>query len=540
MMYEWVISETRDGLWSTTLFLGEIAVWKSTVNFQFRQQALEQVRDTIAAFLTEGTNITLAHDDENDTLTISATDTDTDTTITDEAFQDKFNALVSAGSNITITYDDENDTITISGTPTQFETDETMQGDGSPESPFGVVPESGEIGKILTIGNYTYGTSAAPASGTAGYTGGNLYLHTTANDGDKSAALAMLASGDYIHIGAVAILKISSAPTEASNIYTIPVTLVDGEVPLESNHTTYYIKENRAVIAGAIHHFNLAASIIAIENLKSEVLEYWLRSIAVDETMQGDGSPESPLGVAAPADNNPPDVDISMYQTFGSWAWTSTSAPATGQFYVESTELKIFETDSDSTDKRTALDDVAVGDRFQFGELNAFEVTAVGVRSGNGIWTFTGNWAEVFDVGDFDGSYSVRHIKKANVLARNNVVPGRFLRLNDALLPVANDPEDSIEPLWEGSLGSASVETANNLNAGKKFSDYTHIIFNYSGSNKRNLWIVPRKLWDQLGFIEVSNKDNHLTVRYINDTSFEVGVATGTILLRKIQGYRGV
>ncbi|MYB02048.1 MAG: hypothetical protein F4118_08390 [Acidimicrobiaceae bacterium] len=43
-MYEWVISETRDGLWSTTLFLGEIAVWKSTVNFQFRQQAVEQVR----------------------------------------------------------------------------------------------------------------------------------------------------------------------------------------------------------------------------------------------------------------------------------------------------------------------------------------------------------------------------------------------------------------------------------------------------------------------------------------------------------------
>jgi len=232
-------------------------------------------------------------------------------------------------------------------------------------------------------------------------------------------------------------------------------------------------------------------------------------------------------------------IDIGVYQTFGSWLNTAQSTPVTGQVYVQLGSIRINEINSDSTDKRSDLASIGIGDRIQFGELNAFEISSVGVRN-NGTWTFTGTWTETFDVADFDGSWTVRHIKKSNVLVRNNAGFGRFLKLNDALLPIAHDPEDSIDPLWEGTLGVSSVETVNNLNAGKKFSDYSHIIFNYSGSNKRNLWTVPRKLWHQLSYVEVSNKKNHITIRHVSDTSFELGVVTGSILLRKIQGYKGV
>lgn len=399
---------------------------------------------------------------------------------------------------------------------------------------------SGEIGRIFSIGRYTLGTSATPAAEHSGYTGGNLYIHRTASDGDKSEILSNLAQGDYIHVGTDAILEITAAPTSASSVYTLSVTLLDGEVPVSEAHTLYYIKENRALIAGAVHRFNIAAGAVNLAKLAAEVLSYWLRTVATDGTLTGDGTTGSPLSVAVPADNSPPDVEVGTYSTFGSWDWTSTSVPATGEFYVESGEVRLFETDTDSTDRSSALGDVAVGDRFQFGELNAFEVSAVGVRSGNGVWTFTGSWAEVFAVGDFDGDYTIRHIKKANVLARNNVVPGRYLRLSDALLPVANDPEDSVDSLWEGSLGSSDTGTATDLDTGKKFSDYTHVIFNYSGSNKRNLLEVPVKLWRQLNHVEISNKENHITVKYIDDNSFQIDVATGTILLRKIHGYKGI
>ena len=269
--------------------------------------------------------------------------------------------------------------------------------------------------------------------------------------------------------------------------------------------------------------------------LTGEGIVLLLAALTGDDRLDASAIKNLPTG-----DGGSVDIDIGIYQTFGSWAKTAESSPVSGQFYVESGEIRIHETNSDSTDKRSDLSGIGIGDRIQFGELNAFEIGAVGVRNNSGLWTFTGIWSETFSVEDFDGDWTVRHIEKSNVLVRNNAGDGKFLKLNDALLPIAHDPESSVDPLWEGSLGSSSVGTVNNLNAGKKFSDYTHIIFNYSGSSKRNLWSVHRKIWTQLRYTEVSNKENHLTLLHASDTSFEVGEATGTILLRKIQGYKGV
>lgn len=402
---------------------------------------------------------------------------------------------------------------------------------------------SGEIGRILSVGRYTLGTSATPAAEHAGYTGGNLSVHTTASDGDKTAILSSLEQGDYIHIGSDAILEIAAAPTSAGSVYIFSVTLLDGEVPTSEAHTLYYIKENRALIAGAVHRFNIAAGAVNLAKLAADVLTHWLRTVATDGTLTGDGTSGSPLGVAVPADNSPPDVDVGMYSALGSWTWTSTSVPATGEFYVESGEIRIFETDSDGTDLSTDLGDVAVGDRFQFGELNAFEVTAVGVRSGNGVWTFSGNWAEVFAVGDFDGDYTIRHIKRANVLARNNAVPDKFLKLSDALLPVLSNPRENLETLWSGSIDPDHPTATNDhdLNAGKKFSDYKLLLFRVRGRNRPEWTAVPgTEFMSTSDYVEVTGRGQALAFQWVSDTQFTLTGSYGSdIQLQRIIGMRG-
>lgn len=429
---------------------------------------------------------------------------------------------------------------------TSVATDDTLEGDGTAESPLSVADDpSGEIGKILSIGSYAFGSSSSPASGNAGWNSNTLHVHTTSSSGDASATLGGLKQGDYLYLGSEAILEITAAPTSASSIYTFTVTALQGTVPTSESHTIYYITEERALIAGAVHSFNIANGAVTLAKLAGEVLTNWLTAVATDATLTGDGTSGSPLSVVAPAsDDSPPDIDISMYETFGSWAWTSTSVPATGQFYVESGELRIFETDSGSTDKRTALDDAAVGDRFQFGELNAFEVTAVGVRSGNGLWTFTGSWAEPFDVGDFDGSYSVRYIKKANVLVRNVAVADRYLKLNSSLLIDANDPRDNLETLWTGSISPDDADdlaATHNLDAGRKFSDYKVLFFRSRGRNRPTWNACPaNEFAASTDVAEIDTRGIAATLGWVSDTSFRFTHSYGSdFQLQHIMGMKG-
>jgi hypothetical protein len=70
----------------------------------------EVVRDTMAAALVAGANVTIIVDDVADTITVAATDTNT----TDpEVVRDTIGAALVAGANVTITPDDVADTITI-------------------------------------------------------------------------------------------------------------------------------------------------------------------------------------------------------------------------------------------------------------------------------------------------------------------------------------------------------------------------------------------------------------------------------------------
>jgi len=74
----------------------------------------EQVRDTVAAFVREGTNITIRHDDAANTLTISST-ADGTGGLTAEQVRDTVAAFLRAapGSGLTVAHDDAANTLTI-------------------------------------------------------------------------------------------------------------------------------------------------------------------------------------------------------------------------------------------------------------------------------------------------------------------------------------------------------------------------------------------------------------------------------------------
>lgn len=429
---------------------------------------------------------------------------------------------------------------------TSLVTDSTLQGDGTTDSPLGVISNepTGEIGRILSVGSYTFGSSATPASGNAGWHSNTLHVNITdGSSADNSGVLGSLSQGDYLHIGTTAIIEIIAAPTDAGGIYSFSAAVLDGTVPTSGNHTLYYIKENRALIAGAVHAFNIALAAITVGKLAPDVVAYFLRTVATDATIDGDGTTESPLSVVFPESSDSEstvDIQTGMYEPFGSWTWTSTSLPATGQFYVESGTLKIFETDADSTDQRTDLEGLAVGDRLQFGTLNAFIVGAVGTRSNNGLFTFTGTWAKVFNVGDFDGTYTVRHIKKSNVLVRNVVESGRYLKLSDGLLVETNDPDGDFDTLWSGDFNQDSTGSQS-LNAGKKFSDYTVLIFEYVGYNSRHEQWFRRDHFENRGRIEIGvESGKRMSINRASDTSFSKQVSSGNITMTAIYGHKGL
>ena len=90
----------------------------------------EQVLDAVAAFLRQGTNITIVHDDDNNTLTISSTATGGGTPYTDEQVRDVVGVFVRGGTDITVTHDDDNDTLTI-GYRQGFNDNPTLLADGA-------------------------------------------------------------------------------------------------------------------------------------------------------------------------------------------------------------------------------------------------------------------------------------------------------------------------------------------------------------------------------------------------------------------------
>lgn len=84
----------------------------------------EAVQDAVAAFLTQGTNVTLTHNDGANTLTIDATGgggTD------DEGVRDVIAAALAGTGLITVTPNDGSDTITISTTATANDTDANLK-----------------------------------------------------------------------------------------------------------------------------------------------------------------------------------------------------------------------------------------------------------------------------------------------------------------------------------------------------------------------------------------------------------------------------
>lgn len=85
---------------------------------------VEAVQDAVAAFIAEGANITLVHDDEGNTLTVSASGGGGSDA---EAIRDAIGAAIVGLGNISVLVDDEADTITIVTTATVNSTDAALR-----------------------------------------------------------------------------------------------------------------------------------------------------------------------------------------------------------------------------------------------------------------------------------------------------------------------------------------------------------------------------------------------------------------------------
>ena len=395
------------------------------------------------------------------------------------------------------------------------------------------LPEEGttQVGRVTSIGSYTaqggdsFGLNGRFFDSDDDNSSPELAFTTVnrANE-DKESVFREIEEGDYIIIEGVNVLEVESVTIGSGTPKPVQVSGTwvfewgSSDTTSNSNYSIYTAKRNDYIQASNVLQGDTLLGLDA--NLQ---VEYVPRGLSG----QGDG------------DGSSTEIKTGIYEDLGEWTWVSTSSPVAGQFYVEAGEIRIFDTNTGGTSRASELTGVALGDRFQFGDVNAFEVTSVGVEGGNTYWGFAGVWADPFVIGDFNGDYTIRHIKKDSVLVRNTAVKQAFLKLDDNLQVISHDPADSLDVLWSGSA-STGATYSRALNAGKKFSDYKNIIFEFNGTQRSRAQSIPRSVFVDKEYIEISNRAYYLDIRYRSDTAFSVAGGHSGLTLSKVYGQKGV
>lgn len=381
-------------------------------------------------------------------------------------------------------------------------------------------------GQMIDLGLWSRNATSPPSRGdvvqNAILTDNALRMsyYNSANE-NKTADLLKIRPGDRIYLGnSLGVYHITEVDAQASYIDLIG-TWLDGPT---------------AFINGADFEYRLDREVNRVGSEIRRVGQFL--KVASDfgleyETLVQGQDDESDTATAV-------EINSGLYSTLGVWERDSSTIPDTGKFYVDANAIILNPQDADGTNQADRISGLVSGDVIQFGEINAFELNADASEASG--WTLSGAWINTFAAGDYpdDTNITLSYIKSNNRVIRNSVIKDRVLVVGEDLSIRARDSDDSIESLWEGSLGADSLDTNTDINAGLLFSDYSHVIFNYSGSNKRNLWEVPVKIWEQQGYLEVSNKDNHMVIQRMDNNTFRITVATGSIRLRKIHGYKGV
>ena len=164
------------------------------------QRTDEDIRDLIASFITQGSNVTVTHDDAGNTLTIDAA-------IDTEAVSDGVGDLIQRDANggIDVNYDDANNRLTLSLTQ---------------QTPLGTW-RSRAAGSTLSDGEVEID-------------GANNEIVVRIQDfagNDQTPLLNTVAVGDQIHIDSGSddlYLRVTAAPTIDSESYTFPIDLLPG------------------------------------------------------------------------------------------------------------------------------------------------------------------------------------------------------------------------------------------------------------------------------------------------------------------------
>ncbi len=243
---------------------------------------------------------------------------------------------------------------------------------------------------------------------------------------------------------------------------------------------------------------------------------------------------ENPQGQGGEDDATEVVINSGIYNTLGSWDRGSASIPDTGDYYTEATQITLNPQDNGDTNRAEAIEGLAAGDRIQFGAINAFTLTAAPTQV-NG-WSLIGTWDHTYAAADFSGVQTLYYIKKNNIVAHGNVVPGRYLKIGSDLMIEAEEADARHAKLLWGAPGSGGIITTSqtttyNLNAGEKFSNYRDIYVEYDARNEdyppvshRNFTcaVFPSALWAVNYQPRVELLNFYKEFKVITDASFQI------------------
>ena len=126
------------------------------------------------------------------------------------------------------------------------------------------------------------------------------------------------------------------------------------------------------------------------------------------------------------------------------------------------------------------------------------------------LWTITGTWADAYDGLTFNASESI-YFTQTQIFIE--------------------------ETIWSGQLYRTQTEQyTQNLNAGKKFSDYPIVMFEIGGSEPFTLTTNSLRVGNKM----LTNRDQYIRVRIVNDTQWAVvnGGGSGNINVTEIVGLK--
>ena len=451
------------------------------------QRSDEEIRDLVAGFLTNGTNVTITHDDANDTLTIASTDTNTQRS--DEEIRDLIAGFLTQGSNVTITHDDAGNTLTITATDTNTQ-------------------RSDEDIRDVIAAFITQGTNVTVTHDDAGNT---LTIAATGSGGlsaeeVRDTVAAFLTQGTNITLthddagNTLTIAATGSGGLSAEEVRdTVAAFLTQG-----TNITlTHDDAGNTLTIAATL---NIPADSVGLAELASGTPDALV-------SYNSSGNPVERYGLIPFTGHS-----VGTYQTV-------TGTPGSGQMQIVAagTSVVLSHIDNAGTDQSSILSDDFNNKNYALvvvagGVEYIFSITGKSNDTTNQRWTLSGTW-----IGGDGTSIAASTDCEVRIIKHNTDISA-YMDTTPTLL-------------WESTSGYSTTGTDEDLDTGN-FTDYDWIYFYAQDQWDRKIGgFVPRTQFAIANeTFRLATHEGHILPKYIDTNTFQIHAGTTGFDLLAIYG----